>query len=720
MKMTVANYFTDREDGRTESPILSIPQWDEHLRRAGFSGIGFFANDYDGPAQTMSLMATIFSAAEESPELGNMPSVCILCRAKTVKSRSVANLYRGHGLKVAIETLPLKKYRSDGLYVLVEDAESLFPLASDPNVLKTLFDDFLACNQVFWINSMAHEDSSGFAVFANELVAGLFRAARAANENLRLATLGIDGGSSDEENVGRAMLKIFERHFLSSSTAPLETDYIYRNGKILIPRLMPNRELNKHLDMACSSRPRLELFHQDVRDFKLSFQPTQDGVDRIQFIDDPSAANMGNTLKCSEIKVRPEAWACMPETLVTASSQLKGYSICPGAFSGIVVAVSPELSGKYQPGTHVYGWSDAGLSSCLRVTSNKVEHLPDSVSFAQGASLLIPYTTSLFALFSIGQLKRGQSVLIHVSGEEGRVAVEIAVRLGADVFATVRTPDEANCLRDSIQIPENHIFWESDTRFILGIQRLTESRGVDVVLNTSSRTRPRDTVACLKYGGIFVQIGGLSDSAKTYLGRQVLEQKLTFKPVDVTALFKDQPDKAEIMLKEITTLIRKERITIAESVALNPISDLESVLKVASSPDAPVQIVFDVGDSSVVKVLPKRPPPVQLLDEGLYVVLGNFDELSLDVCRFLSSRGARSIVNLNWTGSSRSSLPILEEDFNNVGCRTAEILLDCSEANIEDALLDIFGSKPSVNGVVTVLQVSFGRTKSVAARTLTV
>ena len=56
-------------------------------------------------------------------------------------------------------------------------------------------------------------------------------------------------------------------------------------------------------------------------------------------------------------------------------------------------------------------------------------------------------------------------------------------------------------------IPATHVFNSRDLSFAKGISRLTEGRGVDVVLNSLSGEALRKTWECLAAYGRFIEVG---------------------------------------------------------------------------------------------------------------------------------------------------------------------------------------------------------------------
>ena len=70
--------------------------------------------------------------------------------------------------------------------------------------------------------------------------------------------------------------------------------------------------------------------------------------------------------------------------------------------------------------------------------------LPDRLSYVEGAAVPMNYLTALFALRARGQVKPGETVLVHgASGGVGTATLQVARALGARTVAVVSTEEKA-------------------------------------------------------------------------------------------------------------------------------------------------------------------------------------------------------------------------------------------------------------------------------------
>lgn len=119
-------------------------------------------------------------------------------------------------------------------------------------------------------------------------------------------------------------------------------------------------------------------------------------------------------------------------------------------FSGTVVQAATDGSGPKE-GARVVGLMGSGGSWAEQIAAptNAIAELPDSVSFAQAATLPIAGLTALYALERGGPLL-GRTVLVTgASGGVGLLACQLARFGGARVVGVVRTPQYESAVREA-------------------------------------------------------------------------------------------------------------------------------------------------------------------------------------------------------------------------------------------------------------------------------
>lgn len=110
--------------------------------------------------------------------------------------------------------------------------------------------------------------------------------------------------------------------------------------------------------------------------------------------------------------------------------------------AGEVAAVGPDAT-RFAVGDRVMGFvGGGGQGELLVVHERLLMPVPDGLGWAQAGGFTEVFTTAHDALFTQGDLKPGERLLIHgAAGGVGTAAVQLARTTGAEVVASVRNED---------------------------------------------------------------------------------------------------------------------------------------------------------------------------------------------------------------------------------------------------------------------------------------
>ena len=123
----------------------------------------------------------------------------------------------------------------------------------------------------------------------------------------------------------------------------------------------------------------------------------------------------------------------------------------------------------------------------------------------EAAALPIAYLTASYALEDVARLTASDRVLIHAAaGGVGLAAIQLALRAGAEIFATAGSEVKRAHLR---ALGVHHVLNSRDDTFDAEILRLTDGKGVDVVLNSLSGSFIDASFRVTALRGRFIEIG---------------------------------------------------------------------------------------------------------------------------------------------------------------------------------------------------------------------
>jgi NADPH:quinone reductase len=134
--------------------------------------------------------------------------------------------------------------------------------------------------------------------------------------------------------------------------------------------------------------------------------------------------------------------------------------------------------------------------------------IPDGVRTDEAACVPVPFGTADDCLFEFGHLKAGETALIQAgAGGVGIAAIQLAKRAGARVFATASSDEKVARLKE-LGLDEGINYATQD--FVSEARRLTDGRGVDVVVDSVGGVTLQGSLAALAYRGRCVTVGDAS------------------------------------------------------------------------------------------------------------------------------------------------------------------------------------------------------------------
>lgn len=176
--------------------------------------------------------------------------------------------------------------------------------------------------------------------------------------------------------------------------------------------------------------------------------------------------------------------------------------------AGVVEAVGEGVT-EVKPGDRVaYAGPRGSYAGKQSVPAAQLVPLPDSVSFDEGAAVMLQGMTAHYLTHSTYPLKAGDTALVHAAaGGVGLLLVQMAKRLGATVIGTTSTPEKASLAAEA---GADHVILYGEADFQAEARRLTEGRGVNVVYDSVGKATFDQSLDSLAPLGMMVSYGNAS------------------------------------------------------------------------------------------------------------------------------------------------------------------------------------------------------------------
>lgn len=198
----------------------------------------------------------------------------------------------------------------------------------------------------------------------------------------------------------------------------------------------------------------------------------------------------------------------LPDLLIIENKyQLKPpLPFSPGSeLAGVVKQVGDGVS-AWTPGDRVLAVTGYGaFAEEVKVEAARLVPIPDGMDFAIAAAFLLTYGTCDHALRDRGRLAAGETLLVlGAAGGVGIAAIEVGKALGARVLACASSDEKlAACRQHGADATINYASEELRE----GIKRVTEGKGVDVVLDPVGGPQTELALRSLAWRGRLLVVG---------------------------------------------------------------------------------------------------------------------------------------------------------------------------------------------------------------------
>jgi NAD(P)-dependent dehydrogenase (short-subunit alcohol dehydrogenase family) len=234
-------------------------------------------------------------------------------------------------------------------------------------------------------------------------------------------------------------------------------------------------------------------------------------------------------------------------------------------------------------------------------------------------------------------------------------------------------------LRDTFGIPRNHIFNSHDVQFKDELMKITNGRGVDLILNSLAGELLHASWECVAPFGTMVELSrrDLADFGK--LSLQPFLGNKSFSCVDMHHAIQNAPDRVATLLAKTMELYRDGQIGPIRPIRVYDAVDAQSALRRLQHADHVGKVVVSIPCE--LESLPRKlsAPPLMFEPEGAYLLVGGLGGLGRAIARWMAERGARHLVVLGRNAGNEPRHGEMIRGLKEIGCDVAIV-----EGSVED------------------------------------
>lgn len=154
-----------------------------------------------------------------------------------------------------------------------------------------------------------------------------------------------------------------------------------------------------------------------------------------------------------------------------------------------------------------------GYAEYVKVPAQNVIEIPDHIDDVHAAAFPLTFVTAWHMLITRAQIQRGEDVLVLAAGSGvGQAAIQIAHLHGARVFATAGSDEKLERAR---ALGASDVIHHHKQDIAEEIKRLTNKRGVDVVIEHVGEATWPKSMRALARGGRLVTCGATTGTKGT-------------------------------------------------------------------------------------------------------------------------------------------------------------------------------------------------------------
>ncbi|PWY71104.1 putative polyketide synthase [Aspergillus sclerotioniger CBS 115572] len=672
---TLPGWWVGEQDGRINKPYISPERWHQELQTAGFTGTEAVCHDFDAPYRSSATMIT-------SPVTGpNIRSTVSLLVPDTRSLSTWANIVYSRltdlGHTVGWTTLDDPPSETGYIICLLDQESSfLYGLAEERyNALRDYLVQASRC-LVLWVTQstqvLCQNPKFGLAP-------GFVRSTRhdLMIDFCLLEVESFDLGAADA--LGTVLGKISQSR--EASNQSLDYEFALCDGIIHTARCYWGLE-----NGTIVSEPKLELPK------RLHFRKSG-LLDSLRWLecreqglgdDDVEVDIHYIGLNFRDVLVAMGFFGDADQLGVEGSGTLRrvGNHVTDLVVGDRVLVLGPGIFGTR-----------------LVVDRQRCRKLDKGLSLEDAANMALVYMTAMYCLVYVGQIKKGQTVLVHSAcGGFGMAAIQVCTLLGAEIFATVGNQTKRDHLIHEFDIPPDHIFDSRSASFLQSLMEATGGRGVEIVLNSLAGNLLHASWECVAPFGKMIELGKRDFILNGALSLKPFLNNRAFFGVDLLGVAEADPETLHREITQIISWYEEGKILPIRPVTVFEACDVADAFRYMQQGTHMGKIVIRMPHDSYQLPSPMIDRCASFPLQASYLLVGGLGGLGRAVSTWMVERGARHLVYLSRDAGARQEDREFIFELEMAGCHVQ--CVKGNVANLEDVQRAVSKCKEPLKGVL--------------------
>jgi NADPH:quinone reductase-like Zn-dependent oxidoreductase/NAD(P)-dependent dehydrogenase (short-subunit alcohol dehydrogenase family)/acyl carrier protein len=351
-----------------------------------------------------------------------------------------------------------------------------------------------------------------------------------------------------------------------------------------------------------------------------------------------------------EVEIQIEAAALNFADVMKAMGLYGGDTTLGGECAGRIVRVGEGVT-AWRVGDEVVALAPGCFASFVTLPEPFVFRRPTALDAPQAAAVPVAFLTCHYALNYLARLAPGERVLIHsATGGVGLAAIQLARRIGAEIYATAGTEAKRKVLSD---LGIRSVADSRSLQFAEDVLTATKGEGVDVVLNSLAGHAIQRGLEILRPFGRFLEVGKRDILSNSGLGMEAFLRNVSFHAVNVDLAARERPALMGRLLKEILDDYEERKLeplpvqTFPISQAVDAFHEMAHARHVGK-----LVLLTDDEGARVVRIAHQG---VELSADATYLITGGLGALGLEVASWMVRRKARTLVLVGRRGEDDAS-----------------------------------------------------------------